>query len=126
MTLSFLPFFNLKERHYIIPPIDACNPFQYLTSSTTAGVGEKLELVVTPFSKINFAGTFKEELELCCSSKLNLLTTHFQGGFPYSFKVFTFSIRDFQAIITLFPQQPLSILNNLPSVLHKTQGRRAD
>ena len=66
MTLSFLPFFNLKERHYIIPPIDACNPFQYLTSSTTAGVGEKLELVVTPFSKINFAGTFKEELELCC------------------------------------------------------------
>ena len=124
MTLFFLPFFNLKERHYNKPPVFTPNPFQSLPSSTTAGVVEKLELVVTPVSKFKFAGSFKKELELCYSYKLNPSPINFQGGFPYYFKVFTFSIRDFQAIITLISQLSLQTLNFLPSVLYKSVGRR--
>ena len=124
MILSFLPLFNLKERHYNIPPTNACNPFQSLPSSTTAGVVEKLELVVTPVCKFKFSGSFKKELELCYSYKLNPLPINFQGGFPHQLRVFTFSIRDFPAIITLISQLPLQILNFLPSFLYKSVGRR--
>ena len=122
MTLFFLPFFNLKERHYINPPVFTPNPFQSLPSSTTAGVVEKLELVVTPVCKFKFSGSFKKELELCYSSKLNLLPINFQGGFPYQLRVFTFSIVDFPAIYILISQLSLQTLNFLPSFFYKSVG----
>ena len=122
MILSFLPLFNLKERHYNIPPTNACNPFQTLPSSTTAGVVEKLELVVTPVSKFKVSGSFKKELELCYSSKLNLLPINFQGGFPHQLRVFTFSIVDFPAIYILISQLSLQTLNFLPSFFYKSVG----
>ena len=120
MILSFLPLFNLKERHYNIPPTNACNPFQTLPSSTTAGVVEKLELVVTPFSKFMLTSDFKDELKLCFT---NLTPTHpkTQGLFSI---LLPFSISKLSSFFTFISQQPLSILNILPSILHKTQGRR--
>ncbi len=123
-ALSFLPFFNIKKRHYIFPPVIACNPFQSLPSSTTGGVVEMLLLVGTPFFKFVFSGSFKKELELCCSYNFNPFHRDYKGGFPYRCWVETFSISNFSAFFSLISQLPLQILNFLPSVLYKCEGRR--
>ena len=119
MILSFLPLFNLKERHYNIPPTNACNPFQTLPSSTTAGVVEKLELVVTPFSKYMLTSDFKDELKLCFTN-LNTLLGAKQGGLlPF----LPFSLRRFLSIFRSIPGEVLQILKILPSVLYNNEGR---
>ena len=123
MTLFFLPFFYIKERHYNEPPTSPCKSSVELSSSTTAGVVEMLLLVGT--LPCNFISTWisRGELELCFINLPTFLPNK-KGGFPALFKVFTFSIRDFQTYFTLISQHPLQRLNFLPSVLYKSEGWR--
>ena len=122
-NLFFLPFFYLKERHYTKTSIFPCKGASILTSYTPTGVVEMLLLVGT--LPCNFISTWisRGELELCFINLPTFLPNK-KGGFPALFKVFTFSIRDFQTYFTLISQHPLQRLNFLPSVLYKSEGWR--
>ena len=123
-NLFFLTFFYLKERHYTKTSIFPCKSASILTSYTPTGVVEMLLLVGTPFFKFVFSGSFKKELELCCSFNLYPFLRDYEGGFHYRYWVDTFSISNFSAFFSLISQLPLQILNFLPSVLYKCEGRR--
>ena len=119
-TSSFLPYFNLEKCHYIIPPVNACNPFQLLTPPTTLGVGEMLELVVT--DGFNFISTG------ISPASWNVVVTPFYSNLRLKgveiTTCITFSIRVFSSIFKgVFPET-LQILNFLPSVLYKSGGWR--
>ena len=119
-TSSFLPYFNLEKCHYIIPPVNSSNPFQLLPSTTTLGVGEMLELVVT--GGFNFISTG------ISPASWNGVVTPFYSNLRFKgveiTTCITFSIRVFSSIFKgVFPET-LQILNFLPSVLYKSGGWR--
>ena len=119
-TSSFLPYFNFEKCHYIIPPVNSSNPFQLLPSTTTLGVGEMLELVVT--GGFNFISTG------ISPASWNGVVTPFYSNLRFKgveiTTCITFSIRVFSSIFKgVFPET-LQILNFLPSVLYKSGGWR--
>ena len=119
-TSSFLPYFNLEKCHYIIPPVNSSNPFQLLPSTTTLGVGEMLELVVT--GGFNFISTG------ISPASWNVVVTPFYSNLRFKgveiTTCITFSIRVFSSIFKgVFPET-LQILSFLPSVLYKSGGWR--
>ena len=120
MTLFFLPFFYIKERHYNKPPIFPCKSSSTLTFSTTAGVVEMLYPVVTLEDKFKFRGAFKDELKLCFTN-LTFSTINLKGWISI---LFTFSTRKISSYFTFISLLSLLSLNNLPSVLYKCEGWR--
>ena len=119
-TSSFLPYFNLEKCHYIIPPVNSCNPFQLLPSTTTLGVGEMLELVVT--GGFNFISTG------ISPASWNGVVTPFYSNLRFKGVEITtfisFSIRRNLPVFKRFSPQSLQLLNFLPSVFYKCEGRR--
>ena len=116
----FLPFFNLEECHYNNPPTNACNPFLSLTYATTPGVVEMLELVVT--GGFNFISTGFSAASWNGVVTPFYLNLRFRGVEITTFA--TFSIRGFSAIFKGISPNCLQTLKLLPSVLHKSVGRR--
>ena len=120
-NLFFLPFFYLKERHYIKPSIIPCKTASTLPFSTTAGVVEMLELVGTFLFNSISTGVCKDELKLCCFFNLNLFLPDKKGN---SLPFLSFSIRQFLSFFRRFIQEVLQILKILPSLFYNSEGRR--
>ena len=119
-NLFFLPFFYLKERHYIEPSIIPCKTASTLPFSTTAGVVEMLELVGTFLFNSISTGICKGELKLCCFFNLNLFLPDKKSDFlPF----LSFSIRQFLSFYRGFIQEVLQTLKILPSLFYNIEGR---
>ena len=119
-NIFFLPFFYLKERHYIKTSRFPCNSASILISYTLAGVVEMLELVGTFLFNSISTGICKCELKLCCFFNLNLFLPDKKGNFlPF----ISFSIRQFLSFYRRFIQEVLQILKILPSLFYNSEGR---
>jgi len=119
-TSFFLPFFNLKERHYNNPPANACNPFLSLTYATTPSVVEMLELVLTDGSNFIFTG-------FSVGSCRNVVTPFYLYFWDRGVEITTFITFSISKNLTYFRhiyQEALLPLNFLPSILYKREGWR--
>ena len=119
-NLFFLPFFYLKERHYIETSIIPCKAASTLPFSTTPGVVEMLQLVGTFLFNSISTGICKGELKLCCFFNLNPFLPDKKGNFlPF----LSFSIRQFLSFLREVFYKPLQTLKNLPSLFYNSEGR---
>ena len=123
-NLNFLYYFNIEKGHYIKPPTNACNLFLLLSKTTTGVLPLMLELVVTAAGNSIFTSGLRDELELCCYSTISPNPPDIQVGISNISTSIPFSISNFSGFLSKIFQDPPSILNILPSVLHKNAGRR--
>ena len=125
MELFLLNYFNIKERHYIDPPINAKkSPLLLLSLALETqfpNVGMLLP-VVTADLKFILSSVFKQELEQSCYSTLNIKLSILQVWISKVFTISTFSIRPFLELFNHNFQDPLETLNISPSVLYKSVG----
>ena len=122
--LIFLTYFNLKKGHYNIPPKLSCKTPSALSSTTPGSWILMLLLVVPPIGKINFTGGFKDELNQCCYSTISLNPPALQVGVTNISAFISFSLSKLSRFISKIIPYLLVSLKNVPSVLHKNDGRR--
>ena len=119
-NLFFLPYFYLKERHYIETSIFPCKALQTLSFPTTTGVVEMLLLVATNACNFISTGICRGELKLCCFFNLNPFIPDKKGNF---LPLLSFSIRQLLSFFSRYFQEVLQTLKMLPSLFYNSEGR---
>ena len=120
MTLSFLRYFNLKERRHYNNPPNVCNPLPSLLSDAAAVTPEMLYLVVTDGFNFIFTGISAES----CGNVVTPYSLMYLTTGSRNIPIKQFSIREKLAFFSNIFPKGLQTLRFLPSVFYKSVGRR--